>query len=379
MRLRVLLILTVFSHAILHAQVPFASFSQLPVLQNPSFAGSKNQKRISLAGTTSQTNDYSCSGLFASYDDFFPRLKLGIALHYLYHQQSNTLPYDSLAFYQSALNTDEFTAAYPSGLRSHTFGLSLAPKFNLGTINARGAFSRNFSPSLEIAMGHQRENDIGNFDYNIGNYIYPDTVVQAPDTLYGAASNVSGLHWHAGLGMKLNSRNWILHYLFTYGQEGLSEYYFRYANSINRDNLQMLEKHLYNRVSFWTQRIGASYAINENNKIWNVTFHSVMAWKKYIGANNYIGNERSPSLSLLRRSSMNTMLFLNGAVIIRLKSILGGFSYTRYNTMGIYGINVGFQQKRFRILATFFPTDEVASGIRTGEVCMSLFFKQGKK
>lgn len=370
----VLLVVFLLRH-ILSAQVPFMNLSQLPLLQNPSFAGGKDQKRLVLAGHTTRTSDFSNKALYLAYDDFVSSKGLGIGFHYLAHSFSYKIPYPNLPLFQDFFDDSQLNSKYGQSWQSHQFGVCVAPKYNLGRANALNEYPYTFSPAVELGYTTSRSVLLGAFRENYTMFVHSDSTSIHKDSIFYADSRAYTHKLYANAGMRLSSRNFIFAYLFSYTFESVKEQYKIMQGSIyqgGRSSQSFQFNHPYHR---YLHRLSVTYSFSQKaNSDYNLLLYAGMDLSHYSGLKATYDVQRQFESEVLKHNrSLPWVSGVYATATLRIKRALVGASYLRYRNSILYGFNFGLQNTRGRILCALFP-EAGFSSLRTMEAALSLYF-----
>lgn len=361
-------------YASLLGQVPFAAIQQLPMLQNTSFAGSKNASRWALAYNHAQEQSYRVNSQYISYDGFWTQKKLGFGIHLLNSTSIQKGNIDSLQAFKSLFKNDRLHAAYPFTKSERMMGLCIAPKYNLALDKNHQYASYTLSPSIGIDVVSQNQVWLDHWNTRMARDVQSDTVYYIQDSLDFVESNTQTTQMRFNAGLKLNSTRLILSYLFSYHYHFATENYQIHQGSLLYNQTSSHTLVLKHRLPSHSHWVTGAYSFFEDRQ-YNLSVFGGLGFKHYVGKARYANpNKTWNSLYTIDKAQQQLLsqYYLSG--VFRYKKILMGGTFSAFDQFKTYGINVGYQNKSFRVFTTF---NAIPKSTRTLEIVLS-FFGLGK-
>ena len=340
-----------------HGQTPFAQVNQLPLLLNPSLAGSKEKKRISF-GINGLSQDRSTySNLAIGYDQMSRKISSGLGVYFLYRNlKDKSMTRDAQTYLPDQLSHQKFF----NEQKQYLIGFCVAPKYNIKSAKNHHQSKYTFSPSLFFELGKTINLSIVNFNArNLAEIIYSS---DHPDGIYGKDSIVSDyIHYNftnnnlrSGVGFQLNSDKLLLLSKITFERSAYSEHTIVSSYSYNTKTEQYSESFSDAVLYSVEPNINFSYSFSRS-KYAAFVFTPIVGvgMKHYFNLNKSTDGQSGDAYRfLLNNSSVTQLTYLHISANARYEKILFGFAYTEYFSSTFEGITLGFQNDWLKVMGT---------------------------
>jgi hypothetical protein len=337
----------------LWCQVPFAAVQQLPILQNTSFAGSKNSRRWVLAYNQSRERSYRVSSQYISYDGFWARKKVGFAIHLLNSASKEKGNFDHLQTFKTLFKNDLFSASYPFTKSERMLGICIAPKYNLALDKSHQKASYTLSPSIGVDIVSQKQVLMDHWNMRTARDLQADTTYYLVDSLDFVESNTQSTQMRLNAGLKLNSKRFILSYLFSYTYDWITEEYLIHEGSIYHNHTDTRTSSLKHRIPSHAHWFTGAYAFFKRERS-NFSLFGGLGLRQFVGKSRYSNpNKKWNSLYASDKARMDLISQYYLAGVFRYHKILMGGTFSAFDKFKTYGINLGYQNNAFRVFTTF--------------------------
>ena len=338
------------------AQSSFAQVNQLPLQMNPSLAGGKEKKRLSLGWNTLQMNQKQESNYAFGYDQVLRKLGSGIGVYYSFHDQKNDkLGENWKPFVPADISGLSFLASY----QQHLAGICIAPKFNIMSRNNPTKIKYTFSPSIFVEMGKENRTNINqfhtqNFNSTLYSVDYPNGIALYDSSVTDYVRYKTDLNlFRSGIGLQLNSGNLIVLAKFAFERSASDETIgFQYYNqqTIFQKESKTQAKHILYALE---PNLHLSYSFSKNEEA-KFVFTPIfgVGMKHYLNLGTKQDNISSTSVYSFNLTSrpQTEINYKHGSVNFRYSKLLFGVAFTQFRNTTYLGGSLGFQNKWMKLL-----------------------------
>jgi len=359
--IRVFLFLVAFVLVAKHswAQSSFAQVNQLPLQMNPSLAGGKEKKRLSLGWNTLQTDQKQESNYAFGYDQVARKLGSGIGVYYSFHDQKN----DKLGENWKLLVPNDVSGlSYLASYQQHLAGICIAPKFNVMSRNNPTKIKYTFSPSIFVEIGKENRSSINqfhtqNFNSTLYSVDYPEGIALYDSSVTDYVRYKTDLNlFRSGIGLQLNSGKLIMLAKIAFERSASNEMiYFQYYNQ--QTSFQKEYKTQAKQILCALEpNLHVSYSFSKNEEA-KFVFTPIMG----IGMKHYFNLGTKPdnvsaksvySLNLTNRTQTE-INYKHASANFRYSKLLFGVAYTQFLNATYLGGSLGFQNKWMKLIGNF--------------------------
>ncbi|MBC7389109.1 MAG: hypothetical protein H7329_07865 [Opitutaceae bacterium] len=334
------------------AQVPFAQPNQLPLLMNPSLAGAKEKKRISLGYNMVNSQKRQDKNFSFSYDQVSKKLGSGIGFYYL---QSN-LQKDKKEGIQIIASTGEFL----TNQNQHVAGICIAPKYNIMSRSNPNKIKFTISPSLFFEVGKQYLSKTGQFAYlyqhsTLYNIENPDGIPYGESTVQYARDRTDITLLRSGFGFQVNSGKLILLSKIPFERSSSKEQ-IDIVQSDLAPGIEKIERHdLQNTLYSFDPNFHIGYSINKEGSRFSFTPIAGIGIKHYfnLGSKPAVRPQTSIYSNNLTSRQITDINYLHLSANFRYRKFLFGANHTEYYGNIYSGGMIGFQNEKLKIMGNF--------------------------
>lgn len=350
------LFITLLMTAFVTGQIPFSQANRTKLLFNPSLAGSKPMKQISLVGNTNYCDSHRNRNLYVSYDQPSKKMNSGVGVYYVLEEDKNLKDLAQYQLDESVLEGQEYRM---EGLR-HTFGFSVAPKLNLMSASNFHKARLTISPSffLEHRRGRFILNDhFTQFDYG-AILINQENIEGLTLPLDSSVTNffqneVRLSELSSGIGILVSTKNSILLFKIPFSYLRTTEQHsFVHHESI--EGITFKETTLYSRPWFsWSPalNVGHSLLLKKGKKYFLVPMLGISVKQYFNRDREEINSQQGFYSEVIDNRKYEGINYLHGTLNVRIEKVVFGWSYTRSNDIEYSGLNLGYQTKKTRVFA----------------------------
>jgi hypothetical protein len=356
------------------SQISFMNLSQTPLLLSPSNAGGKDVKRIAMVGNHIQGRDFKSNAIYASYDAFLHKKKLGVGCYAYFNKNERSLNFGDLELFKDFFKTEDLNKKLPIIYSLRKIGLCISPKYNIGAKNEIGQHSHTFSPSLELAYSNEMGNSVGSFLKTYNKAVFQDTTVVVQDSLFFGKAKWQSHVVKVNSGFKVSAKKWSLFYSFEFAKEFIKENYeLNFGSQLN--NAQSKQLFVFrNGIEKITHRIYGMYAYNLKGfpKISIIGLFGV-GHINYL----YLKNEKnrmfmSEAIKYYKENGPSNYLY--ASLTLKFGNVISGFSYNYLKAYSAMSLNLGFQNKKYRFMGSFMPASMFVEKPSVVELSSNVFF-----
>ena len=359
--IRVFLFLVAFVLVAKHswAQSSFAQVNQLPLQMNPSLAGGKEKKRLSLGWNTLQTDQKQESNYAFGYDQVARKLGSGIGVYYSFHDQKN----DKLGENWKPLVPNDISGlGYLASYQQHVVGICIAPKFNIMSRNNPTQIKYTFSPSLFVEMGKENRSTINqfhtqNFNSTLYSVDFPDGIALYDSSVTDYVRYKTELNlFRSGIGLQLNSGNLIVLAKIAFERSANNEtigfQYYNQQTSFQKESKTQVKHILYALEP--NLHLSYSFSRNEDAKFVFTPIVGV-GMKHYLNLGAKPDSAASKSVYSLNLTSrpQTEINYKHGSANFRYSKLLFGVAFTQFRNADYLGGSIGFQNKWMKLIGNF--------------------------
>jgi len=359
--IRVFLLIVAFVLVAKHswAQSSFAQANQLPLQMNPSLAGGKEKKRLSLGWNTTKSDQKQESNYAFGYDQVVRKLGSGIGVYYSFLDQKN----DKLGEnWKPLVSPDISGLSYLASYQQHLAGICIAPKFNIMSRYNPTKIKYTFSPSLFVEMGKENRSTFNqfhtqNFNSTLYSVDFPDglPIYDSSVTDYVRYKNDLNL-FRSGIGLQLNSGNLIvlakIAFERTASNETIGFQYYNQQTSFQKESKTQAIHILY----ALEPNLHLSYSFSRNEEAKFVFTPIVgLGMKHYLNLGSKPDSAASNSVYSLNLTSrpQTEINYKHGSANFRYSKLLFGVAFTQFRNTTYLGGSLGFQNMWMKLIGNF--------------------------
>ncbi len=332
------------------AQMPFAHPNQLSVMQNPSLAGARNRVRLASSFNHAASTNRRESNLGLCYDQTLKKTGLGVGAYYQFSSQAYRRIEADWATYLPETK-------YVETSQFHRIGIALAPKYNIMSKKDPSKIRLSVSPSVFVEYQYKRNTIYDYFSkitYRETEYTseHPNGLAQ-PDSSVGSyikdafANNV----YKAGMALGIHAENIILLFKVSHETDRSSETVAKHdvnlsmpqhriqSQSFNQ-TVYSIDESMYTGISFPKRR----------NTLLSLTPMVGLGFKQYLNVKR--GAEAGSKVynqNLKTRNNMDINM-AHASAMLRIGKFITGTSYTQSNHKDYYGVSLGFQSSKMKLI-----------------------------
>lgn len=351
-----------------HAQLPFHQVTQVPLLVNPSLAGSKAQKRIAMAGSfysrKLMLSELQTRSTLLSYDQLVKKIGTGVGFYFLHHRIHETIT--------SRLNSG-------TDISDFSVGLAFAPKYNV--YHNKNTFDKikfTISPSVLLEYSPSRQLLTNHDSRSSMNILYASwsphpTQYFHSDSIQSTNVRMNTRIFRAGLGLQINTEKFMILYKVIHETENAKEHASVNINSVSTNQTTSVMVDLHQRYYSINQSLNLGRTFSSANNWFSFTPFIGLGLRHYLNVIPYPVERDLANYyySKSQKNSKTEFSYAHLSLNFRTGKFLFGTAFTsdgKYHTN--FGGTIGFQSKSVRIMATFgVPLYKVS-----GELSASIYF-----
>ena len=330
-------------------QVPFVQPLLAPLAFNPSSAGNKRTLRTALIFNHWEKQTDKGTNGYGSVDAFVKKIKAGIGMYYQRQTLSSGVDKSNIA-----------DADTPPGLKmqnngaSHSFGLVLAPKYNIMNRTETG-IKYTISPSLFVSYTYSNQHHTGNFSsQNVANCNCEGSTISSFDVVNYTQSAMKNKVLTLGLGGMFSSNQVIIFGRFQHQTEydaeefDVARYYFNDATF--KQTTYKLKNTLYSLQGM----LGMGITFPKNTRApFSVTTTIAAEGRHYLNLENGDGTTGYETATFQGKKGTH-FTTKQGVLQFKYHTLLFGTAWAQTMGQNLYGVSAGIQTGWMKTLLTFY-------------------------